>query len=533
MLTPQTIAYLKQCKMLLKTYEEVETELRMHNWDDHSLEEVRQWYYEPINEIHDAHTHGHNVRLWKILIIGSALTVWSVISILLLLVAYEKISTGRENIDRTISNFIVGLPFMPKTVRYVLEHSIAKSSAAKKATLDVSVALDYDGLNGLTGLTSFDAAVNGPFDFTNVKKPQMSFNISITKDFNMDLRLKNSMTYFKVNKLPIYVTALLGSQAEIVEKYKSRWISYDTTPLETEARKSMDTLSPQKSPTEKLNEAIYTRLIKKQILPRIKMEKLKEADTKLYKLHLDITKDLVNTIEDELTKTNKNNVKDDIPTYGTKFKTADYIDTSYVDMWINANDYYISKIVFSVKTKELGDTSSSSSNSLGYIPGVESSGGTVSMVLAIAYSDYGKDVTIEVPADAITFEDFYKEITNDYINKQNAIAMAARVKYDISTIQYAAIRYYTRTGSYPETITQLVNEGELTADFEAVASTERIYLQALGPDKIIIYSLVEDPSNTAAPYAAIVVSAQDGTYIPYVRNYTKIELSGLIGMPIQ
>lgn len=338
-------------------------------------------------------------------------------------VAYEKISLNNPDLERKVSYYVQGLPFMPKTPRFVLEAAAVSHTKVSKHKFDVSLAAKSDDFTSELGVNQIDVEAKGSVDYSDPLNLKLDMNVSITKDFNLDLRKKDTMIYLKINKVPDLLYSMLQVDKNKVGSVFENWIGVDTKPLDTEARRNLDKqTSEQKSVTNEYVTNMVDDLLDENLLPKLKVNSEKMDDFSTYKLSLvadsKTVDDLITKIQNRLRGSETKDLNADLRTS----KPSDYIKDLVIDIWVDDKDYYVRKIVTSFKynpnyqsdvepTSVLGLQKSIEGDILGLESGLYSLGSAESsIVTAVKFENFGQDFEVSRPSSFLTFEEFYAKL---------------------------------------------------------------------------------------------------------------------------
>lgn len=379
-------------------------------------------------------------------------------------IAYEKINLGIPAIERPITQFVLALPFTPKTPRMLLQSAYMAHRNVRKTTLNASIVVKSDSFSSF-GLNQIDAEIKGGLDTTDPNNPMFSLNASVTKQFNVDIRKKDKIVYFKINKLPAMVAAFMKIDESKLQAVLENWIAWDTTPLQTEARQYLDNLEKEKK-TDTVVAKPIDILFDENTLKAMKVSSDTLDNFKTYKIHLDATPSILDTIEKRLNeqraKTPSSTLYQQKPT-----KLSDQIQNAKIDIWIDKNDHFMRKFVFAA---DFSTTPPAVPGVLGISDPARGPGGTKpkskgSIVLALKLADFGQEVKVETPEKSVSPSEFYKMITSLVEPKSDMLglnptgqvdsAKDAQRKYDLKNLQSALELYHEDNTKYPSTLSQL------------------------------------------------------------------------------
>lgn len=328
--------------------------------------------------------------------------------------AYEKIDINNPFIEKPVTKFIQSLPFAPKTPKFLLESAVAAHAKISRHSFNVSLSAKSEDFVSSLGFNQIDIEAKGDIDYADPKNLKTAINLSVTKDFNADIRKKDTIVYFKVNKFPAILATLFKLDAGELNSVFVSWVGIDTKPLDTAARRNLDEKSEQNSLTKQYLEDLIGDLLDEKLLPKLTSNK----EGPDYKVHLsadDKTLDnFIYQIQDRISGNNQPTLKVD----ENNIKPSDYIKDLSIDLWINEK-YFVKRTVTSFKfNPNFKPSETTPSSVLGAnlnVLGVESfpyslGSSEFSIVMAIEYDNFGKEFNVEVPDKYITFEEFFGKI---------------------------------------------------------------------------------------------------------------------------
>lgn len=334
------------------------------------------------------------------------------------MVAYGKLPIGSPKFRIAVADTFMSLPFTPKTPEFVIRRSMRKSASIKKFGFDSSIAIDNVGSMLGLGANGMDLSIKGALDLADAKNPFGHLRILLTKELDLDLRVKEKKVYAKLNKIPQYVISMfsmLGLPQSIMDEVIGKWFYFDTTPLETEARKLQDS---KEDNTDKKVKQISDALIEALANGKIKLKNSMTGDkvdnVPVYKITTVIdAKTIVDTqavISSTLDEKNKPIDKEKTAKMEKTIKDA--ISDIEVVSFIDKSSYYLKKITISFKFKEQGrDTDLGSSIEVfsGPLP-LGSMDKEIPVSIVMKYSAINEPVSVEVPKGSISFDELQRRI---------------------------------------------------------------------------------------------------------------------------
>src|SRR3989344_2382675 len=328
--------------------------------------------------------------------------------------AYEKVKLEKyPDFQKRISHFVQSLPLTPKTPKFLIEKTITAQQNAAKHSFDVSLAFDSDSLISSLGLAKLDLEAKGAADYSDPKNLIFDLNASISKDFKLDLKKKDAIIFFKITKFPTLLLSLAGIKEEELSPITDKWVSYDTSGLNTLARKEVDKRKEMKSLNDYLKET-QEKYLDEFVLERMKTEKVREDTGTFYKISLNQSDEVLNHIGEKLIKEAEKSYQEQyklpLPSQGAiKIKASDYIKNFKLEVFIDSNNFHTRKILLSADFKNLSPIISniySEEEVFG-----RSDNKVIKMALVAKFDDFGKDVVIQKPAASMNLEEFINQLS--------------------------------------------------------------------------------------------------------------------------
>ncbi|HEX9008692.1 MAG TPA: hypothetical protein VF837_05520 [Patescibacteria group bacterium] len=310
-------------------------------------------------------------------------------------VAYGVIDINNPSVSAPISNFVQSLPFTPKTPQYLIVSAVKAQEKIKKESFDISMAMRSNSLQNVFGSSTAEVAAKGSVDYSDLKNIKFTTNVSITKDFNADIRSVDSKVYFKINKLPMTLLAFAGLTDSDTNSLIADWVSYDTSSLGTEASKVLDQKS-NGATQESFSDKIQGIFFNEQVLKNITVTDDKIAKTNTYKLVLNADADTIDYLDKAI-----NQEFNPTATIG-QTKASDVINNLVVDMWVEKNTYYLRKISVSFTAISGTDTQKTSSD----------------IAFTYSLSDLNADFSVDIPQSSIPMDKFILRIEQLIQSKQ-------------------------------------------------------------------------------------------------------------------
>ncbi len=507
MLDTASIAFLDSCKKSQLLWDNVSSQLKSTGWNAEQLEEAHRWYISipevsviasPVLEPSSLASQTNQTRQFSPQTIrnigadGSSLPstthkrsklpliVGAVVGILLVLatsvnalaylISAGKVTIPNKQISLIADKLVLTNPLLPKPPKVILMKSALAHQKVLKSSLNFSLAASSDDFQSLVGGNSIDIEISGYSDVSDTANPQFSLNGSITKDFNFDIRKKDKMLYFKINKVPPILYTLVGLEANQIEPIITNWISYDTSTLNTDAQKQLQEMRTAQTPETEATQAILLKLLETDILPHLKLSHDTMDGRNAYKMEFAPTSELLDkldqTLETQLPKLNTSSVlgvnSQQYLTAPEKKPISTYAKDVVLTWWIDEKDYYMRKMMVSMKFETPQKTTSENGAISGLPSGIAVPTKPVLMVMALRLTDFGKTLPIDTPANAVLVEEFVKQImqtmqsaqqqkqsTDSPLGSSYAQARDAKRKSDLEVIITALSLYKADNNALP------------------------------------------------------------------------------------
>jgi len=333
-------------------------------------------------------------------------------------VAYKKIKLSKyPEFQKKVSIFVQSLSFTPKTPEFILLKSTLAHQNVTKQTFDVSLAIESDDFTKQLGLSTIDVQAKGAVDYSDSKNVKFFVEAFITKDFNFEIRKADKILYFKLKKLPSFLLSLLGINTQVFDPIVNRWVAYDTTPLDTEARRSLE--DKEVEPLSKDVEENFKKYIDEKVLEKMKLEVVTEDNKELYKITLDADPPLIDHIGEKIeSEKNKEKGASVFLNQGKALKLSEVIKSMKWELYFDKKNYYNQKTIVNLDLDV--DEDKSFNPFLMSTSGIAKEKSRVSFAFAIKSDKFGEDINVEIPQEYMTFEEFLNtlsQITQEFYAK--------------------------------------------------------------------------------------------------------------------
>lgn len=307
------------------------------------------------------------------------------------LVAYDKVSINNPELQRNISHFVMGIPGMPKSPKYVLEKAAVAHSQISKHSFDVSVATQSSDFISALGMSQLDISITGAVDYSDPEKIAFHSNIEVPNLISMQIRKPDNFIYFKVDKTPEIVLALIGLDSGIVNEAFKDWVYYDMAPLDTPAREYIEENTTTTSITQQINQEVLNLLEREEFRENVKLENSTLDDTPVYKISLNMQgadfDELVGEVSD----------------YAEEVK--DVVKYITIEAYVGRDDFLTRRIVANTQIETegmLGQTFDFTDSS--------ASANTTTIAAVVEFGDFQQEIVIEKPENSISVEELFARL---------------------------------------------------------------------------------------------------------------------------
>lgn len=334
-------------------------------------------------------------------------------------------------------NFIMSLPFMPKTTEYVLQTSITAHEKITRFSIDVSNAKSEVELdNG-----KYDARTKGQFDYTNPAKPMASVRDTGSDSSDIEIRIKNNSLYERDNALAVNFAAPDLIKQKIVHK----WFSLDINQTTFDSIQNYN-----KTVTLQIEKNIFEALNDPEVAKSLTMSSSILNGKPVYHIRFVPTPHAFDIFWSKNAGLNNSPAGVDLEGRETPH-FSDYIDKYILDLWIDKDTYLVNKVTTSFTSFIKGDTTPIKDY------------GQQPFAFVMNVSDYEKVFDVEIPKDAVNQSDFltklYLKLQEDQTASQSSNLNTPEKNNEKRRVQVIAIEnniffYAKDKGRLPPEITQ-------------------------------------------------------------------------------
>ena len=329
-------------------------------------------------------------------------------------VAYEKIDIGNRDLQRSVAYFVQDLPFTPKTPKYVLEKAYSAQKDVQSVSFDASVALSSGSLS-ILGLGNFDMQFVGDIDYLDLENLKAKMNVSVVKEFDMDIVTVGDKAYLRVNKVPSLVLSFVGISSDKISPFLGTWVALEQEDLYGSG--TVQNPTPSSGMTgDELAKSLELALEEKVLAAMEMTEELLDGK-KSYKFHFSPSADLLDYIMKRAGDINNQD-----SSYSGDYKASDYYKDLSLDVWVDANTYYTTKVSVSI-VLDSGSSLPGGSAFLDDPLSMLGSSQQFDIAFVMKLSNHGNVPEIVAPADAKSVEQFSKELEAAFMSELGSIGV--------------------------------------------------------------------------------------------------------------
>lgn len=401
---------------------------------------------------------------WILVLITFLVAVLSIGVVGVFAVAYQGLSFRNKAMDNFATGLVMNLPFVPKTPRYVLSVVAKNFQSVSKIAIDATLSYEAEKAEIALGENKFVAEVGGFIDYSDNLKPKFQITSSVNKELVFQVRKPDeSQIYFKLDKVPeSWAKTFLGSTNDLsgVIPY---WVNYDLTPFLID--------SGGKNQWSEASKDIRRRMFvfdDPRVRSAITISEVTEEGRRIYRLVFKPDDNLADYFFDKL---------GDIKT--GSLKQSKTIKNFQISVSVDRERLLISRITVSseyltpsksflmnqylnIITQENGQASASggweqtikASQSGEPIRLAGSNADTTKtfIKLDLRFKDFNKSVPIEVPKNAISFEEYWKKIveTSATLKKSLQLSNDTRRRADLQRLQQSLQELLENSKGWPE-----------------------------------------------------------------------------------
>ncbi|MCL5019702.1 MAG: type II secretion system protein GspG [Patescibacteria group bacterium] len=299
------------------------------------------------------------------------------------------------------------------------------------------------------------------------------------------------MLYFKLNKLPSFLLAFLGINTTQLDPILEKWVAYDTTPLDTEARKSIQADKEVDPLSEEFIDDNFEKYIDEKVLSKMKLSSTEEEGHPVHKITVDADSDLIDHLGKKLEEASRQKSNYAYPqTYSNEpEKLSDFIKNLKWEIYIDKKTYYTRKVIVQVDLEY--DQSDSYGTFFMDTTSPLSASNKAKIAFAMKFDKFGEEVVVEEPSEFMTFEEFtnklsdaLNEIYGDAFTSSLAQSRDTKRKSDLYGLRNALEMYHVDCSKYPSSLSDMTHS----------AGSENCQNQTSGG--IYIMSIPTDPGGS-------------------------------------
>ena len=441
------------------------------------------------------------------------------------LIAYEKIPVSNPAIQKRVSDIVFAIPFVPKTPRYILYNFWESREEIKNIEVDASLAIQGIPLPEPYSSWPLEASVQGKVNIRDENNPMTSAVVNLANQIEFEMRLIGPKNYYKLNKLPSTILALIGlSSGSSLDPALNVWIEDDNTFLNTDARKSLkDQSENEETYIDEKYEDLAMAMLNEDILPVTTMDSEDVDGIDTYKLTAEIGPEEFKSILKKASEAAKEDIEDEFGPYASENadeveeEIPDYFEKMRIIVWIDKANYRLAKVEIYTKFKENEEKAGTSNL---YTPELFGSSKSIEILLSVKLSNYDGNIIVTPPDETMGLDEYMILLDSVYTSsapiqpgQQLASTRDVGRASTVTQMGHALEAYYvSHNGAYPLSVPTwaqiLVEAGEISSVPEEIpydigtvsctTNTANGYLcYSSSNDQFIVYSALESSSSKA------------------------------------
>lgn len=368
------------------------------------------------------------------------------------LFAYGYIPAGKS-LQNGFENVIIGLPFMPKTPRYVLRTSAKALEKINTYTFDAlsSVALSNTQsyqYQKMFSLGRFEIKSSGSVDKTDINNIKLSQTVSIGGDSSVSLIMNENKIYIKINSISSSFSKLTtmytmyGISNSIIKELKDKWLFFDLSSLSTQGGSTPPAqVIRELFDVNKNIQVLNTILENPQTSKSFTLSSDTIENQPAYKITFKPDKQTMSILLGQYKSLLGNSIDTS--------KLGDVYEDVLSNSWIDKKDYLVRKTALTITYNPTAILPPSyQSMSINKIP----------ISIVNSFSDFNKPVSITPPANAEKFQDFLQRAMTSTASKsagfvEKQVMPNDKRQSNVLGILHAVYAYAFNKGSFPPVIT--------------------------------------------------------------------------------
>ena len=344
----------------------------------------------------------------------------------IVLAAYGKFDLPDKKMQEQLSYFVQNIPFMPKTPKYILLKSAQVHQSIGSAYTKISFSAKSPEFTQVPGFgDTLDFLIEGPVDASDTENPKLSWNMKLTKELDLDLKVIDENLYFRMNKIPAMIYPFIGltSSNFTDNPITNRWVYYDLKTLDTEAATILDERSEDMTMDQITEDKLL--LIGEKLSDKMVMSSDLIDGVEVNKITLKLTNAELSALEPEIMELlNMDQRVDSVYTSGEN--PFSMINNVEITVYIEKSTYYMRRFDAIVDLVETQAGEYSQVLGITTIANEGSETNKVSFAMSASLSKLGEKFEADfiAPTGAISFEQFILDVTDFFTNQSNAATQA-------------------------------------------------------------------------------------------------------------
>jgi len=255
----------------------------------------------------------------------------------------------------------------------------------------------------------------GDIDYLDLENLKAKMNVSVVKEFDMDIVTVGDKAYLRVNKVPSLVLSFVGISSDKISPFLGTWVALEQEDLYGSG--TVQNPTPSSGMTgDELAKSLELALEEKVLAAMEMTEELLDGK-KSYKFHFSPSADLLDYIMKRAGDINNQD-----SSYSGDYKASDYYKDLSLDVWVDANTYYTTKVSVSI-VLDSGSSLPGGSAFLDDPLSMLGSSQQFDIAFVMKLSNHGNVPEIVAPADAKSVEQFSKELEAAFMSELGSIGV--------------------------------------------------------------------------------------------------------------
>ncbi len=260
----------------------------------------------------------------KVKIILPVLIILIILPLTVIFAAYGLIPITNDNLQSQLTSFILSIPFLPKTPRYILDKVFTTQMDTSSQSFTAKTTIRTASIHSLLGVNELTFLTKGSVDYSN----NPSINLFTTQANNLSINtlyVKNNV-YYKFNSFPFLYSAF-GVSNQNQKLLAKTWYTDRTLPSTT--------LSDNPPINDNEKQQILSNL-ENDLLSRAKVSDVLQNNNPTYLFTINTDTSTLQEIDNFLRQTN--------PKLSNFVYFSRFLRSTIVNLFIDKSTYRITKL---------------------------------------------------------------------------------------------------------------------------------------------------------------------------------------------